>query len=608
MGKVTPFLSGRTNERHGNRHIKNPRGECPCTVNAGPGDSAWLLERSAATALTVTASAKRSQSDTARIAAGSPNDWLTYHGTYNGWHYSPLDQINASNVKDLKVAWMHMPGARRAACSRCRWSPTACSTTPAPTAGCSRWMARPAQVMWSYFPEARRRCWSPRRRTRPTTAASRSATASVYVGTVDGRLIALDMKTGKPAWDTKLINSQKLTVGFTGAPLFVKDKVIIGAQGGEWPCRGPIFGVDAKTGKKKWEFLTVAGTDEAKKTWGNDSWRTGGGGGWMPGTYDAETNTVWWGTANPAPLYDWAGADWKTDRRAARATTSTPRSVIALDPDTGKLKFYHQELPHDAWDFDSAVGEFVLIDRDGKKYIVHPNKGGLHLRLRPRIARSRTSSRSSRTSTSSRHRSEDRRVDRPARLQPRASRPNPVPGDRRRHQLELGHLQPADRPLLQDRQRMVHGPRVMKTTPVTEPQAQLNIGAELQAARLRRAARSTATSSARDPITGEKNGRSTFPEPPLASAAVDRRQSGVRAGRRGMVHAYNAKTGEELWNHSNGLGHHGGIISYAVGGKQYIAVVAGFGGMVSDDYAPTFGEPYKSMPRDDGVLVVYSLK
>jgi glucose dehydrogenase len=77
---------------------------------------------------------------------------------------------------------------------------------------------------------------------------------------------------------------------------------------------------------------------------------------------------------------------------------------------------------------------------------------------------------------------------------------------------------------------------------------------------------------------------------------------------RGTVHAYNAETGGELWSHSDGLGHQGGIISYAANGKQYIAVVAGFGGMVSDDYGPTFGEPYKSMPRDEGVLVVYALK
>ena len=125
----------------------------------------------------------------------------------------------------------------------------------------------------------------------------------------------------------------------------------------------------------KWTFLTVAPTEEAKKTWGNDSWRTGGGGGWMPGTYDGDTNTLYWGTANPAPLYDWSGADWKT-AGARPGDNLYTTSVIGLDLDTGNLKFYHQELPHDAWDFDSAVGEFVLIDRDGQKYVVHPNKGG----------------------------------------------------------------------------------------------------------------------------------------------------------------------------------------------------------------------------------------
>ncbi len=158
--------------------------------------------------------------------------------------------------------------------------------------------------------------------------------------------------------------------------------MVIGSQGGEWPGRGPIYGVDAATGKVKWTFLTVAGTDDAMKTWGNDSWRTGGGGGWMPGTYDTDTNTIYWGTANPAPLYDWSGADWKhTGARPGDNLYTT--SVIGLDVDTGKLKFYHQELPHDAWDFDSAVGEFVMLDRDGQKVHRASQQGRLHLRLRP---------------------------------------------------------------------------------------------------------------------------------------------------------------------------------------------------------------------------------
>ncbi|OYW16985.1 MAG: hypothetical protein B7Z52_07530 [Burkholderiales bacterium 12-64-5] len=98
-----------------------------------------------------------------------------------------------------------------------------------------------------------------------------------------GKLAAIDMKTGVLKWETKLVNSEKLTVGFTGAPLLVKDKIIIGSQGGEWPDRGPIFGVNAKTGEKVWEFKTAGGNDgtasDARKTWGGDSYKTGGGGG-----------------------------------------------------------------------------------------------------------------------------------------------------------------------------------------------------------------------------------------------------------------------------------------------------------------------------------------
>ena len=133
-------------------------------------------------------------------------------------------------------------------------------------------------------------------------------------------------------WETKLIDSEKLTVGFTGAPLLVKDKVIIGAQGGEWPDRGPIFGVDAQDRQKKCGVLhgrrQRGSQGDARNTWGNDSWKTGGGGGWMAGAYDPETNTVWWGTANPAPLYDWSGADWKT-RGARPGDNLYTTSVIA---------------------------------------------------------------------------------------------------------------------------------------------------------------------------------------------------------------------------------------------------------------------------------------
>ncbi len=428
----------------------------------------------------------------------------------------------------------------------------------------------------------------------------------VFVGTMDGRLIALDMKTGKPAWETKLIDSQKLTVGFTGAPLYAKGLVVIGAQGGEWPGRGPIFGVDAATGAKKWEFLTVAGTDDAMKTWGNDSWRTGGGGGWMPGTYDSETNTIWWGTANPAPLYDWSGPDYKTQGARPGDNLHTS-SVIGLDIDTGKLKFYHQELPHDAWDFDSAVGEFVMLDRDGQKLVVHPNKSG-YIFVYDRSAKIKNVWRITQNSNFVKNIDPKTgeligRRDFPAGKVAEPLCPHISGGV----SFNAGSYNPNTGLYYKLGQEWCMTLDVQKTTPVTAPQVQLNIGADFKIAPPP-GGEIYGHLDARDPVTGAKKWEVRFPEPPLASVLSTAGNLVFVPDSRGVLHAYNAETGAELWKHSDGTGHQGGIVSYSAEGKQYIAVTAGFGGMASDDYAPTFGGVYTSMPRDDGALIVYSLK
>ena len=190
----------------------------------------------------------------------NPNDWLSYHGTYKGYNFSGLDQINASNVKDLQVAWIHFPGRTTRGMQSMPLARTACFTTPAPTAACSLWTAPPARCCGLTSLNSTTQLVA-RQTHSPYNRGIAMGDGKVFIGTVDGRLIALDIKTGKPAWDSKLIDSAKLTVGFTGAPIFVrKGTVVIGAQGGEWPYRGPIFGVDAATGKKKWEFLTRGGT------------------------------------------------------------------------------------------------------------------------------------------------------------------------------------------------------------------------------------------------------------------------------------------------------------------------------------------------------------
>src|SRR5258707_12549879 len=242
--------------------------------------------------------------DPARLEAAeqTPNDWLTYHGGYKSYHYSALDQINASNVKNLEVAWIHMPGRSTRGLQSMPLVADGVLDYSGSYSRVYRLDGATGKLIWSYFPQLDEDLVAMQTHS-PYNRGTALGDGKVFVGTVDGRLIALDMKSGKPLWDTRLVDSKKLTVGFTGAPLVVKDTVIIGSQGGEWTSRGPLFGVDIKTGKKKWEFFTVAGTEDAKATWGNESWRTGGCGAWVPGGFQSGNNPLSEGTAKPAPPY-----------------------------------------------------------------------------------------------------------------------------------------------------------------------------------------------------------------------------------------------------------------------------------------------------------------
>src|SRR5215831_11767310 len=504
--------------------------------------SCFVLLASVAAAATLAALPARAQTvDTARIEGGGQNDWLTYHGSYKSYHYSPLAQINTNNVSNLGVAWIHIPGRSTRGLQS---MPLVADGVLYDTGSYSRTFAlngATGEVIWSYFPELDEALVA-RQTHSPYNRGLALGEGKAYVGTMDGRLIALDMKTGKVAWDTKLIDSQKLTVGFTGAPLYAKGTVVIGSQGGEWPGRGPIFGVDAATGTKKWEFLTVAGTDEAMKTWGNDSWRTGGGGGWMPGTYDSETGTVWWGTANPAPLYDWSGADWKTTGARPGDNLYTT-SVIGLDLDTGHLKFYHQELPHDAWDFDSAVGEFVMLDRNGQKYVVHPNKGGFifvydrNLKVNnvyPLVENINfVKDIDAKTGEL---------IGRRDFTAGKVESPPLCPYIGGGISWNGGSYNPKTGLYYKIGQEWCMTLDVVKTTPVVAPQAQLNIGADFKMAPPP-GGEIYGHLDARDPVTGAKKWEVRFPEPPIASVLSTAGNLVFVPDSRGTIHAYNAESG-----------------------------------------------------------------
>ena len=542
-----------------------------------------------------------------RDADKTPGDWLTYHGSYKSWHYSAIDQINASNVDKLRVAWTHaMPRSVRGLQSM----PLAADGILYYSGAYNQVFAldgSSGEVLWYYKQKLNEDLVSKQTHS-PYNRGIAMGGGLIYMGTLDGKLVALDMKLGKQVWETKLLDSEKLTVGFTGAPLFVKDKVIIGAQGGEWPYRGPIFAVDAKTGKQAWKFYTVGGNDDtpsdARNSWGNDSWKTGGGGGWMPGGFDPDTNIVWWGTGNPSPLYDWSGPDWL--KNGARPGTNLyTTSVIGLDLDSGELKAYHQELPHDAWDFDSSVGEFLMLERGGKKYMVHPNKSGFVFVY-------------------------DRKgkVQNVWRLIKHINfvediKPNGTLVGRRDFtegnqkglcpfiaggiSWNAGSYNPKTGLYYKVGNEWCMDLTVKKTEPMLEPMAQLNIGADFNMVPPP-GDKVHGHVSARDPLTGAKKWEVRFNEPPLASLLSTAGNLVFVPDARGMLRAFDASNGKELWRHNNGQGHNGGIISYTgKDKKQYIAVTTGWGGLAGDDYGALFGAPFNSFPKDSGVLVVFAL-
>jgi PQQ-dependent dehydrogenase (methanol/ethanol family) len=563
----------------------------------------------ASAASLVTASAMAADVDFKRLlnADNDPDNWLSYHRTYKSWHYSPLAEINTGNVGKLKEAWSHVASR----------SVRGLQSYPLVADGILYYSGSYNQV-WALDGATGEVLWQYKQKLNEDLVAKQTHSpynrgialgyGNVYMGTLDGKLVAIDMKTGKLKWETKLVDSEKLTVGFTGAPLLVKDKVIIGAQGGEWPSRGPIFGVDANTGKQVWRFFTVAGEEgngDAKNTWGGDSWKTGGGGGWMPGGYDPDTNTVWWGTANPAPLYDWSGADYKT-KGARPGDNLYTTSVILLDPDTGKLKGHHQEIPHDAWDFDSATGEFIMIDRGGKKYVVHPSKSGFVWvydqagkvqnvwRLIKNINFVKDIDPKTGELVGRRDLTEGKHTD----LCPF------IAGGM---SWNMGSYNPKTGLLYKVGNEWCMDLVVEKTTPVLEPMAQLNIGANFNITHPK-GEKAHGHVSARDPITGAKKWEIVFPEPPLASLLSTGGNLLFVPDARGWLRAYDATTGKELWSHNNGQGHNGGIISYRAKGKQYVAVMTGWGGLAGDDYATFFGGTFAQMPKDSGIIKVFALQ
>ncbi len=283
-------------------------------------------------------------------AADEPDNWLTYNGTYASQRYSRLDQITASNVDDLELKWMLQNQAFGA------WQ-----SNPIVVDGIMYVTERPNDVM-AVDAVTGRVFWMYRYTNAPNATVCCGANNrgvavlddKVFMGTLDAHLIALDAINGEPLWKVK-VGDVNLAYSITMAPLVVKDKVIVGVGGGEFGIRGYIAAYDADTGEEAWRFYTIPGPGEpGHETWEGDDWEHGGASVWITGSYDPELNLTYWGVGNPGP-------DWNADQRPGDNLYSD--TVVALDADTGELKWHFQFTPNDGYDYDS-VQVPVLADMD----------------------------------------------------------------------------------------------------------------------------------------------------------------------------------------------------------------------------------------------------
>jgi alcohol dehydrogenase (cytochrome c) len=272
-----------------------------------------------------------------------PGNWLMYSNTYNSWRFSRLDQINTQNVKNLHVKWLFQGRHQEKF-----------ETTPLVVDGIM-YLTRPENDVFALDAETGRAMWTysyknPAKTYNCCGKVNRGLAIldnRLYMSTLDMHLIALDAKSGRELWKTEMYD-YTASGGYaaTGAPLIVKNKVIVGMAGGEHPISGFLDAYDATTGERVWRFHTIPQPGEPNfGTWAGDSWKTGGVSTWNNGSYDPETNTVYWGTSNPWP-------DYNGDFRAGDNLYSC--SVVALDLDTGKLKWHYQFTPHDTHDWDAT--------------------------------------------------------------------------------------------------------------------------------------------------------------------------------------------------------------------------------------------------------------
>jgi len=508
------------------------------------------------------------------------------------WRHSPLRQITRENVRNLRPLWLFQPGGEYQGMHSTPLVVDGAMYVPVNPSNVHKIDAATGKRIWTFAPELDQAITS--RSFFAHTRGIAIGDGRVYVGTADGRLMAVDEKNGQLMWEKRLVNSAKDTAGFSGAGTFVSsDLLVIGQNGGEYPIEGRVFGVNPKDGTVKWTFYTTGRDDpQALATWKGDSWKYGGGGSWQPGTVDYANNQILLGTGNPNPDYDYCGdkcRDPKADGHRPGDNLYTS-ATVALDLTTGKVKWHFQEAPADAYDYDASVGEYVLFtDGEGRELVLHPGKNGfnhVHDRKTGKPVNVYPDMKNFNWTSGFNLRTGEWEN----RLWPKAGEKTLVcPAIDGGHSWNAGAYNPDTKLFYRIANEwcmnLISKPKVGGKVLVgseertTEPFAQTFFAADWEGTNPP-GDKAHGRLTARDPVTGKMKWERRYDIIPHSALLSTAGGLVFIATYEGKLQALDAETGEILWEFNLGSGSNGGIVSYAANGKQYVAVVSGHGSYV----------------------------
>jgi len=505
-----------------------------------------------------------------RLANPEPGNWMLYRRTYDGQGYSPLDKINASNVQSLTPAWTISTGVIEG-----HEAPPIVNNgvmfISTPQGQVMAVDAKSGDLIWRYKRELPEDLFQ----LHPTSRGVGLWDDKLYLATTDDHLVAIDAKNGKVVWDQK-VHDYKKGQYLTLMPLVVNGKVMVGGSGGEYGIRGYVAAYDAKDGKELWRTFTVPGPGEpGHETWQGDDWKTGGGSAWMTGNYDPQTNLVYWGVGNAAP--------WPGDMHPGDNLYTT--SVLALDPESGKIKSHFQYHQNDAWDWDEVEAPMLIdLESGGKtlKSLVHPGRNGqLWVLERAENAIKFVSAvpfvknnaitgidgKSGRPVVDPAHKPA---LGKKIAFCPSLWGGKDWPSAAYSQKTKLVYI-PANENLC--------GEFEGEKKPLVDGQLWLGTDPDKLTLTLQPGADHIGELQAWDPSTGKKVWSHNFPKSQLFASVLATAGDLVFVGGTNdrMFRAFDAKDGKLLWEQKTNSGINGAPIAYEIDGKQYIAVMSGWG-------------------------------